>query len=206
MTMKTLLFLSILFFFLSSERTTEKITTIQEGDILFQTSQSSQSKAIQLATHSAYSHCGMVLQFDGKWYVVEAVQPVKKTLLKSWINRGLNKKYAVRRLNDRAKLLSREQVKNMHQIFSKYENKDYDLAFEWTDDKLYCSELVWKLYAYGAEITLSSLNRLKDFDLSSPEVKQVLEQRYGSKIPLNELVVSPEDLLKSTQLETVIYQ
>lgn len=33
----------------------------QTGDIVFQISRSSQSKAIQLATHSAYSHTGMVV-------------------------------------------------------------------------------------------------------------------------------------------------
>ncbi|MDU2797964.1 MAG: hypothetical protein E7C19_15440, partial [Klebsiella oxytoca] len=33
----------------------------QTGDIVFQISRLSQSKAIQLATHSAYSHTGMVV-------------------------------------------------------------------------------------------------------------------------------------------------
>lgn len=33
----------------------------QTGDIIFQTSLSSQSQAIQLATHSDYSHTGMIV-------------------------------------------------------------------------------------------------------------------------------------------------
>ena len=33
-------------------------------------------------------------------------------------------------------------------------NKDYDLYFEWSDDKIYCSELVWKIYKNGADIEL----------------------------------------------------
>ena len=33
----------------------------QTGDIIFQISRSSQSKAIQLATHSDYSHTGMLV-------------------------------------------------------------------------------------------------------------------------------------------------
>ena len=35
---------------------------IKEGDIIFQTSTSSQSKAIQLATHSKYSHVGIIFK------------------------------------------------------------------------------------------------------------------------------------------------
>ena len=53
---------------------------IQNGDLIFQTSRSLQSKAIQLATNSKYSHCGLIFK-DGKdFYVFEAVQPVKRTL------------------------------------------------------------------------------------------------------------------------------
>ncbi len=56
-----------------------------DGDMIFQTSQSGQSLAIQYATHSKYTHCGLLFNDNGKWYVYEAVQPVKKTLFKDWI-------------------------------------------------------------------------------------------------------------------------
>lgn len=51
----------------------------QTGDIIFQISRSSQSKAIQLATHSDYSHTGMLVIRNKKPYVFEAVGPVKYT-------------------------------------------------------------------------------------------------------------------------------
>ncbi|CTT31971.1 putative peptidoglycan peptidase [Escherichia coli] len=54
----------------------------QTGDIIFQISRSSQSKAIQLATHSDYSHTGMLVIRNKKPYVFEAVGPVKYTPLK----------------------------------------------------------------------------------------------------------------------------
>ncbi len=41
----------------------------QTGDIIFQISRSSQSKAIQLATHSDYSHTGMLVIRNKKPYV-----------------------------------------------------------------------------------------------------------------------------------------
>lgn len=53
----------------------------QTGDIVFQISRSSQSKVIQLATHSAYSHTGMVVIRNKKPYVFEAIGPVVYTPL-----------------------------------------------------------------------------------------------------------------------------
>lgn len=56
-------------------------TTLHEGDLIFHTSLSAQSQAIQLATHSPYSHCGILYRNGKEWQVFEAVQPVKLTPL-----------------------------------------------------------------------------------------------------------------------------
>lgn len=77
-----------------AQNTVEEVKRLQannilhNGDIIFQSSMSGQSKAIQLATHSRYSHCGIVVLNGGKAYVVEAVQPVSITPLARWIGRG----------------------------------------------------------------------------------------------------------------------
>jgi len=54
---------------------------VRDGDIVFQTSRSSQSEAIQHATGSAYSHMGLILFRDGRPYVLEAVATVRYTPL-----------------------------------------------------------------------------------------------------------------------------
>ena len=46
----------------------------QQGDIIFHTSRTSQSLAIQKATGSVYSHMGIILLRDGKPYVYEAAK------------------------------------------------------------------------------------------------------------------------------------
>lgn len=51
----------------------------RNGDIIFQTKISGQSEAIQLATHSKYSHMGILFQNGGRWFVYEAVGPVKES-------------------------------------------------------------------------------------------------------------------------------
>jgi len=42
---------------------------LKNGDIIFHTSQSSQSKTIQLATNSKYSHLGIIYLSHGEFYV-----------------------------------------------------------------------------------------------------------------------------------------
>lgn len=53
-------------------------THYKEGDIIFQSTSGETGKAIQLATHSQYNHCGVLFLENNKWVVYEAVQPVKK--------------------------------------------------------------------------------------------------------------------------------
>ena len=60
----------------------------RNGDIVFHTSRSSQSLAIQLATRSPYSHMGIVCMRGAEALVFEAVQPVKLTPLATWIELG----------------------------------------------------------------------------------------------------------------------
>ena len=54
---------------------------LKVGDIIFQSSNSGQSRAIQLATHSKYSHVGLIFNENDQWMVYEAVQPVCVTPL-----------------------------------------------------------------------------------------------------------------------------
>lgn len=184
----------------------ENITTqFQNGDIIFQTSTSEQSKAIQLATHSKYSHVGILYYSEKKqdYFVFEAIQPVKETPLNEWIERGANKHYVVKRLIDRDNILTPKVLKSLKTFAKIYSGKDYDLYFEWNDNKIYCSELVWKMYKNAANIELGELQELGDFDLSDPLVKAKLTERYGENIPLNEKVISPSAIYNSDLLETI---
>lgn len=173
----------------------------KEGDVIFQTSGSTQSMAIQLATHSQYSHCGIITWRNGSCYVYEAMQPIKTTPIKEWIERGKDHHYVVKRLKDTTRLTT-TVLRKMQEAGKVYDGKDYDLYFGWNDDKIYCSELVWKIYHYGAGIDLATPMKLKEFDLSNPLVKQKLKERYGDNIPLEEPAISPGQLYESKYLET----
>jgi uncharacterized protein YycO len=196
------LFAFILAISLLSFDSQEKKMVFQQGDIIFQTSLSSQSQAIQLATKSKYSHCGIVFIEGDKVYVYEAVQPVKKTLLSVWIKRGKNQHYVVKRLK-KSSLLGEASIIKLKKEVTKLLGKKYDIYFNWSDDAIYCSELIWKAYKRALSIELGKLERLSAFDLSNPAVKKIIFKRYGENIPMNELVISPVRLFESNLLEEV---
>lgn len=179
---------------------------LQDGDLIFQTSLSSQSKAIQLATKSTYSHCG-ILYKDAKdstrFYVFEAVQPVKQTPLEEWIARGKEGKYVIKRLKNADQILTPSVLSAMKQIRETFNGKDYDLTFEWSDDKLYCSELIWKIYQRATGLEIGKPQKLSEFDLTNEIVKKKMKERYHDKIPMEETVISPAAIFNSSLLVTV---
>ena len=150
-----------------------------QGDILFQESKSNQSKYIKAATDSRYTHCGIIYKKDGKDYVLEASNVVKLTPVQEWINRGVGKHVKVREC----------PIKDFKIDLKKYIGKSYDTSFSWTDDRMYCSELVYKIYVDNG-IKLCNLRRVSDYKVG--KFKDYLKKRA---ISINELVVAPSDLL-----------
>lgn len=186
----------------SIEKTTQ-VQPLQNGDIIFQSSLSPQCKAIQLATHSPYSHCGIIFEKDNQWYVYEALQPVTVTPMKEWTARGDKGHYVIKRLKNANEVLTPAVLAKMYKIGEGYLGKNYDLYFEWSDDRIYCSELVWKIYKEGTGLEVGKLQKMKEFDLSHELVKQKLKERYGNKVPMEEKVISPASMFDSELLTTV---
>lgn len=177
---------------------------LENGDIIFQTSKSNQSKAIQLATNSKYSHMGIIYEDEGHFFVYEAVQPVKLTPLKNWITRGENGHYVIKRLKNADKVLTNSVLTKMKKVGEQFNGKPYDIYFEWSDDKIYCSELVWKIYKQATDIEIGQLEQLSDFDLTNEIVQTKMKERYGDNIPLDEKVISPAAMFNSDKLITII--
>ncbi len=151
----------------------EKIyKSFQDGDIIFQTSTSAQSKAIQLATKSIYTHMGIIYTYNKKLYVYEAFDFVKLTPLKNWIARGKNNHYVVKRLKNSGDILTSKVIEKMKIVGKKFNRKNYDIYFEWSDNKIYCSELVWKIYKEATGIEIASLQNLSEFDLTDKHAGQ----------------------------------
>jgi len=197
---KNLIAVVVIFLILGCNDSQE--SDFKNGDVIFQDASSFQSQAIKLATHSEYSHVGIIYNREGKSYVYEAVGPVKSTPLEQWITRGEGEKFVVKRLKD-SSVLTAKKLKAMQEVGESFAKRPYDFLFGWQDDKFYCSELVWKIYKRGAGIELGKLKKLKEFDLTHPIVQATLKERYGNNIPYNEDVIDPQGVFDSDLLKEV---
>jgi hypothetical protein len=111
--------------------------------------------------------------------------------------------YVVKRLREADRILTSQAVKKLWQAASKFEGKPYDSYFKWSEKRIYCSELVWKIYDRGIGIRVGRLQKVRDLDLSDPVVKAKIKERYGNKVPLGEIVISPGEMFSSDLLVTV---
>lgn len=176
---------------------------LRDGDVIFHTSRSSQSLAIQRATGSRYSHMGLIVHRKGKPFVFEAISTVRLTPLEEWIARGTGHHFVVKRLRDADSLLTPAALEKLRTEARRFAGRPYDLTFGWADDRIYCSELVWKAYDRALDIQLGDLQKVRDFDLSDPAVRAKMRERYGNDIPLDEPVISPAAMFGSPLLVTV---
>ncbi len=176
------------------------VPSFREGDIIFQESRSSQSAALKAATGSRYTHVGLLEQRGDSWVVLEAVSPVKRTPLADWVARGVDGHAVVKRVEAVDEPATLETVLD---TAAGWLGRPYDLPFLWSDDALYCSELVWKAYERGAGLELTPLRRHGDYQLASPEVQAKIRERYPEGVPTDEPVVAPSDLFEASGLVVV---
>ena len=158
---------------------------LKEGDIVFQTSKSSQSKYIILATQSQWSHCGIIIEKPDGLYVLEAISTVSLTPYQQWVDRGQGKRVSVKRYTE-------EPIKIK---YTKYLGKPYDLAFKFANGKWYCSELVYDIYKRQLGVELCAPRPVSEYVISG--LGKVLSKRGIDK---QQLVVAPSDLHDSKLL------
>lgn len=173
---------------------------VQDGDLVFHRSRSRQSQAIALATGSQLTHVGVVVHQDGESLVLEAVQPVKLTPYADFVNRGVPGTLELRRLRQAEEVLTPEARQQMLTLGETWLGTDYDSRFSWSDEQLYCSELVYKLFDRGAGVQLGTPRPMGEYPLGEPEVRRQAEERWGAELPLDELVISPADIAASERL------
>ncbi|GMT98161.1 YiiX family permuted papain-like enzyme [Corallococcus caeni] len=170
---------------------------VRTGDVVFQTSGSRQSKPIQVATHSPLSHVGLVEVTPEGVFVVEAVQPVKRTPFARWKARGVKGRLLVMRprgVDDAAKARAVAEAK-------RHLGKPYDALFGWGDEAMYCSELVRKAYAAGAGVEYGRMERLGDLDVAG--LKREIAERYRGPVPVDLELVTPASLAADARLAVV---
>lgn len=186
----------------AQKKVNSESSVYQTGDIIFQASESRQCQAVKMATHSEVSHCGIVFSEHGKWLVLEAIEPVQITPLQEFIERGIGSHYTIKRMHGMYPI-SKMAIEKMVSKGKQWIGKHYDIYFNWSENELYCSELVWKLYKQQLNIELCKLKPLKSYDLKDNLVGEMMIERYGNNIPYDENMVAPSDIFASNKLVLV---
>lgn len=182
--------------------TTVFASPYQDGDLVFHESQSAQSKAIQEATTSRWSHVGIVFQKNGQWLVAEAVQPVRVTTLASFISRGRNQDYRIYRFPG----LTNQQKTRLRKQAKKFLGKNYDIYFEWSQDRIYCSEFTYKAFLAATGIEIGIVQKFRDLKMDGPYARELIRRRLedtGRALNLDEPIVTPASQILDPKLELV---
>lgn len=175
---------------------------LRDGDIVFQYSGSAQCAAIAQATRSPYTHCGVIFIEGGKPMVWEAIGPVLKTPYGKWADHGANGHVVIKRLKD-ASPLTPERIAAMRREGENEMGRPYDIRFNMDDERIYCSELVWKVYQRGTGIRVGTIERFGDMDFTGAEARRVLKARFGEAFPADQEVITPASIFRSSLLHTV---
>lgn len=167
----------------------------REGDVVFQSlTENRVVSAIEGATGSPLSHCGLVAKRDGRWIVIEAYQGVEETPLSTWLARGRGGGFVACRLrppND-------QQIPEMIVQARRMLGRPYDRRYRWDDEQIYCSELIAKAFEQAAGRPFGRRVRLGE--LQWQPYRRTIEQIEGGPVPLDRELLTPRDLAAAPEL------
>ncbi|MDA0840609.1 MAG: YiiX/YebB-like N1pC/P60 family cysteine hydrolase [Planctomycetota bacterium] len=170
----------------------------REGDMVFQSApENDLVTAIEGVTQSKYSHCGIVAKEGADWFVLEAIGPVTMTNLRDWIKRGRGAEYWVYRLTE-------PYTAKIPQVIAKakaFAGKPYDTRYRMDDERIYCSELLYKAFKASTGEELGSPDRLGDLNWK-PFVETIRKYEQGEP-PLDRKIITPVGITRAAQLKLV---
>lgn len=173
-----------------------------EGDIIFIQSQTQQAAALREATESVWTHVGFLIQKSSKWYVAEAVGPLKETPIADFIARSKNKAYRIYRFKH---FDAKTMASSLKAALPKY-NKPYDIFFEWSQERIYCSELTYLVMKEVTGFELGRLQKMKEMRLDGPYVQALVEKRLtdiGKELNLEEEIVTPISQMQDDEVTLI---
>ena len=169
----------------------------KEGDFVFQNLSGLLTEIIAAVTESPYSHCGIVVKKNDKFYVLEAIGPVKETPLNEWVARGYAQKITLIRFKEKYQ----SQIKPIVVEAYKYKGLPYDSRYEWDDEKIYCSELIYKAVLGATGLKIANFVELKDLNWQPYE--KYIRYLDGGGLPLERKMVMPVSIVESESFDVV---
>ncbi len=169
----------------------------RDGDIVFQHLPGQLGSVICDVTDSQLSHCGMVVHRQGEPYVLEAVGPVRYISLKKWLRQGDHGWFSQMRLKE----ASEKQIARAIKVADGMLGRPYDIQYELDDEKIYCSELVYKAYLHGAAIEVGEKERLGGLNWKPQQ--RFIRAITGGELPLDREMVTPASVARNAGLKLI---
>ncbi len=159
---------------LSQAKDEEDFNHIKTGDLLFQVITKDSFDSAFKFTDSTYNNIGIAFIEYGNYALLETKDRVQFVSIKQWVDRGYNRHFVVKRLINADSLLSKEeQTNSFEKTARKYLMKDLDNSHEGSDDKIYSSELVWKVFKQELNVDLCRLEIKDEMNTASDTDAQI---------------------------------
>lgn len=170
---------------------------MQEGDLLFQSlPHAPLVDAIEGVSLSPFSHCGLLARSEGNWVVIEAIGPVRETPLTEWIGRGRGTRFSAYRLNPTLA----PQIPAIIKTARTYLGRPYDVHYKFDDERIYCSELIYKSVKATTGQGLGRVEKLGDLNWKPHEAFIRSIEGY---VPLEREMITPQALSEAPELTQV---
>ena len=167
-------------------------TELKVGDILLQPLHCYACNLIEAQTKSEYSHVGVVISVEKRQFLIaEAFQKVRVVTFKEFTSKTQNNlKIEILR----PYFVSADLYAN---YLMSFHDKPYDSKFTWSDEGIYCSELIQKLFHQSNMLTPNPRAML--FDIN-PEA---WDRHFRGSTPRGKLGISPENFKESKLFEEI---
>lgn len=170
----------------------------QAGDIIFQSlPHNPLVDSIEGVSQSPLSHCGVVVEKEGQWYVLEALGKVSYAPLDQWTRRGRKHQFLACRFKKSAHLDTAKFVA----AAAAYTGRNYDFHYAFGNEEIYCSELPFLAYKDVTGKSLGQVRKLGEMNWR-PHEKFIRSMENGA-LPLDREMITPVDLSKADDLDVV---
>ena len=148
------------------------VTDLQEGDVVFIESQSSQSPYIKVGTMSKWTHCGVVVNTPQGLKVLEASKTVRLTPFAKFIGSAKDENWTVKRPKQKlARPIS----------YSKYLGMPYDLEFKFENGKSDYRKITdTELCTQLDTLARNRYNKLSVYQLTDAQKQHIASEIYRS--------------------------
>jgi hypothetical protein len=161
----------------------------RDGDLLFVSCDGPLCHVIEGVTQSPFSHVGMVSGTGADATVIEAFGPVGEVPLQVFLERSSGNFTLMRWVGEPA-----TRISDIEAAMRSFAGRPYDSHYQLDDERIYCSELVYKAVLKVTGIEAAPLRKLGDMNYAPYE--DFIRRKEGT-LPLERQMITPADLQRS---------